>query len=154
VAGAWTAVSKDGATGGGDSLGSSGRFARAHGSMNVSATYDSRTNDVESSVVARDDLWRAEASHSSNNMERHIAARWQQGDGASHNSMETAATAWITARDDALRVGGAVVPPRCSIRRGSERYRHWRRHIYARARPPPLRCAIRVDQAAPPPSLA
>uniref|UniRef100_J3MBC7 Glycosyl transferase CAP10 domain-containing protein n=1 Tax=Oryza brachyantha TaxID=4533 RepID=J3MBC7_ORYBR len=33
--------------------------------MNLSATYDSRTNDVESSVVARGDLWRAEASHSS-----------------------------------------------------------------------------------------
>uniref|UniRef100_A0A0E0A568 Uncharacterized protein n=1 Tax=Oryza glumipatula TaxID=40148 RepID=A0A0E0A568_9ORYZ len=35
------------------------------GSMNLSATYDSRTSDVESSVVARGDLWRAEASHSS-----------------------------------------------------------------------------------------
>jgi hypothetical protein len=35
--------------------------------MNLSATYDSRTNDVESSVVARGDLWRAEASHSSSN---------------------------------------------------------------------------------------
>jgi hypothetical protein len=33
--------------------------------MNLSASYDSRTNDVESSVVARGDLWRAEASHSS-----------------------------------------------------------------------------------------
>jgi hypothetical protein len=33
--------------------------------MNLSATYDSRTSDVESSVVARGDLWRAEASHSS-----------------------------------------------------------------------------------------
>jgi hypothetical protein len=31
---------------------------------------------------------RAEASHNSNNMERHIAARCQQGHGASHNSME------------------------------------------------------------------
>lgn len=59
------AVSEEGATGGGDPLGASGRFARAQGSMNLSATYDSRTNDVESSVVARGDLWRAEASHSS-----------------------------------------------------------------------------------------
>lgn len=49
----------------GDPLGASGRFARSQGSMNLSATYDSRTNDVESSVVARGDLWRAEASHGS-----------------------------------------------------------------------------------------
>uniref|UniRef100_A0A0E0DX33 Uncharacterized protein n=1 Tax=Oryza meridionalis TaxID=40149 RepID=A0A0E0DX33_9ORYZ len=39
--------------------------ADAPGSMNLSATYDSRTSDVESSVVARGGLWRAEASHSS-----------------------------------------------------------------------------------------
>jgi hypothetical protein len=66
AAGASAAVSKEGDTGGGDDpLGSSGRFARAQGSMNLSATYDSRTNDVESSVVARGDQWRAEASHSS-----------------------------------------------------------------------------------------
>ena len=53
---ALAAVSKDGATGGGDdSLGSSGRFARAQGSMNWSATYDGRMNDVKSSVVARGD---------------------------------------------------------------------------------------------------
>ncbi|KAG2604275.1 uncharacterized protein LOC120670518 [Panicum virgatum] len=56
---------KEGATGGGDPLGATGKFARSQGSMNLSATYDSRTNDVESSVVARGDLWRAEASHSS-----------------------------------------------------------------------------------------
>nr|AWA45145.1 hypothetical protein SO155N20_000009 [Saccharum officinarum] len=63
VAGASAAASKDGATGGGDdSLGSSRRFAQAQGSKNRSATYDSRTNDVESSAVARGDLWRAEAS--------------------------------------------------------------------------------------------
>ncbi|KAF0901476.1 hypothetical protein E2562_003472 [Oryza meyeriana var. granulata] len=48
-----------------DPVGVSGRFARSQGSMNLSATYDSRTNDVESSVVARGDLWRAEVSHSS-----------------------------------------------------------------------------------------
>nr|TKW20188.1 hypothetical protein SEVIR_4G069500v2 [Setaria viridis] len=56
---------KEGTTSGGAPLGASGRFARSQGSMNLSATYDSRTNDVESSVVARGDLWRAEASHSS-----------------------------------------------------------------------------------------
>jgi len=56
---------KEGATGGGDPLGAAGKFARSQGSMNLSATYDSRTNDVESSVVARGDLWRAEASHNS-----------------------------------------------------------------------------------------
>ena len=31
----------------------------------LSAAFDSRTNDVESSVAARGDLWRAEASHTS-----------------------------------------------------------------------------------------
>lgn len=34
------------------------------GSVNVTTTYDSRTQEVESSVTARGDLWRAEASHS------------------------------------------------------------------------------------------
>ncbi|CAD6254328.1 unnamed protein product [Miscanthus lutarioriparius] len=63
VAGASAAVSKDGATGGDDdSLGSSRRFAQAQGSMNRSATYDSSTNDVESSMVARGHLWCTEAS--------------------------------------------------------------------------------------------
>lgn len=33
------------------------------GSINITSTYDSRTNDIESSLVARGDLWRAEASH-------------------------------------------------------------------------------------------
>ncbi|XP_002986940.2 uncharacterized protein LOC9642884 [Selaginella moellendorffii] len=32
-------------------------------SITVTTTYDSRTQDIESSVVARGDLWRAEASH-------------------------------------------------------------------------------------------
>lgn len=52
---------------GGDppAVGGSGRFARSQGSMVLSAAFDSRTNDVESSVAARGDLWRAEASHSS-----------------------------------------------------------------------------------------
>uniref|UniRef100_A0A0E0L7Z3 Uncharacterized protein n=2 Tax=Oryza punctata TaxID=4537 RepID=A0A0E0L7Z3_ORYPU len=53
------------ATGQHDPVGVSGRFARSQGSLKLSATYDSRTSDVESSVVARGDLWRAEASHSS-----------------------------------------------------------------------------------------
>ncbi|KAG8076746.1 hypothetical protein GUJ93_ZPchr0006g42563 [Zizania palustris] len=59
------AQNKDGGVAGHDLIGVPGRLARSQGSMNLSATYDSRTNDVESSVVARGDLWRAEASHSS-----------------------------------------------------------------------------------------
>jgi hypothetical protein len=35
------------------------------GIMNITSTYDSRTRDVESSLVARGDLWRLEASHGS-----------------------------------------------------------------------------------------
>lgn len=35
------------------------------GIINIISTYDSRTHDVESSLVARGDLWRVEASHSS-----------------------------------------------------------------------------------------
>ena len=31
--------------------------------MNFTSTYDSRARDIESSLVARGDLWRAEASH-------------------------------------------------------------------------------------------
>ncbi|WVZ82456.1 hypothetical protein U9M48_029716 [Paspalum notatum var. saurae] len=62
-----SSATKEGASGGEPLGASSGRFARAQGSMNLSATYDSRRNDVESSVVARGDLWRAEASHSSSN---------------------------------------------------------------------------------------
>uniref|UniRef100_A0A0E0PTN0 Uncharacterized protein n=1 Tax=Oryza rufipogon TaxID=4529 RepID=A0A0E0PTN0_ORYRU len=62
-------VSKDsggGGVAGHDPVGVSGRRRSwVQGSMNLSATYDSRTSDVESSVVARGDLWRAEASHSS-----------------------------------------------------------------------------------------
>ncbi|XP_020572603.1 uncharacterized protein LOC110019322 [Phalaenopsis equestris] len=44
-------------------LRSSGHFGRSQGSISITSTYDSRTNDVESSFVARGDLWRAEASH-------------------------------------------------------------------------------------------
>lgn len=48
-------------------------FTRPHGqlhrqaSINVTTSFDSRTQDVESSIVARGDLWRAEASHGGNN---------------------------------------------------------------------------------------
>jgi hypothetical protein len=34
------------------------------GTVNMSATYNTRNHDVESSVVARGDLWRLEASRS------------------------------------------------------------------------------------------
>uniref|UniRef100_A0ACD5XVX5 Uncharacterized protein n=1 Tax=Avena sativa TaxID=4498 RepID=A0ACD5XVX5_AVESA len=61
------ARSKGGLTAGApsDHSAASGRFARSQGSMILSATFDSRTNDMESSVAARGDLWRAEASHTS-----------------------------------------------------------------------------------------
>ncbi|MCO5571159.1 hypothetical protein L7F22_024893 [Adiantum nelumboides] len=39
------------------------RQLHRQGSINVTTTYDSRTQEVESSVTARGDLWRAEASH-------------------------------------------------------------------------------------------
>ncbi|KAK8938846.1 hypothetical protein KSP39_PZI010945 [Platanthera zijinensis] len=41
----------------------SGNFGRPQGNINITSTYDSRTNTIESSLVARGDLWRAEASH-------------------------------------------------------------------------------------------
>ncbi|KAK6934115.1 hypothetical protein RJ641_034270 [Dillenia turbinata] len=44
---------------------SSGHFSRPQGVFNITSTYDSRTHDVESSLVARGDLWRVEASHGS-----------------------------------------------------------------------------------------
>ncbi|WOL00745.1 hypothetical protein Cni_G09458 [Canna indica] len=44
-------------------LRNSGRFSKPQGIINITSTYDSRTNDIESSLVARGDLWRAEASH-------------------------------------------------------------------------------------------
>lgn len=49
----------------GVNLKSSGHFGRPQGSVNITSTYDSRTCDVESSLVARGDLWRVEASHGS-----------------------------------------------------------------------------------------
>lgn len=42
-----------------------GYFGRSQGTLNVTSTYDSRRHDVESSLVARGDLWRVEASHGS-----------------------------------------------------------------------------------------
>ena len=49
--------------------------------------YYSPKIDLSLSSVFIFNLCRAEASHSSNNMERHTAARWQQRHGASHNGM-------------------------------------------------------------------
>ncbi|XP_027062129.1 uncharacterized protein [Coffea arabica] len=40
-------------------------FGRSQGTINVTSTYESRTRSVESSLVARGDLWRVEASQSS-----------------------------------------------------------------------------------------
>ncbi|XP_023536476.1 uncharacterized protein LOC111797641 [Cucurbita pepo subsp. pepo] len=40
-----------------------GHLGRAQGTVNISSTYDSRSLDVDSSIVARGDLWRVEASH-------------------------------------------------------------------------------------------
>lgn len=42
-----------------------GLFGRSRGTANMTSTYDSRTGDVQSSVVARGDLWRLEASSGS-----------------------------------------------------------------------------------------
>uniref|UniRef100_A0A7N0SY17 Uncharacterized protein n=1 Tax=Kalanchoe fedtschenkoi TaxID=63787 RepID=A0A7N0SY17_KALFE len=41
----------------------SGLGAKSQGTVNVTATYDSRTRDLENTLVARGDLWRVEASH-------------------------------------------------------------------------------------------
>ncbi|CAD6230013.1 unnamed protein product [Miscanthus lutarioriparius] len=43
-------------------IGTLGNFKKANGTVNMSATYNTRTQDIESSVVARGDLWRLEAS--------------------------------------------------------------------------------------------
>ncbi|XP_047271513.1 uncharacterized protein LOC107878575 isoform X2 [Capsicum annuum] len=40
-------------------------FGRSQGTINFSSTYESRTRNVESSVAARGDLWRVEASQGS-----------------------------------------------------------------------------------------
>ncbi|KAG2677656.1 hypothetical protein I3760_12G108000 [Carya illinoinensis] len=49
----------------GFNLRSAGLLGRPQGIINITSTYDSRTHDVESSLVARGDLWRVEASHGS-----------------------------------------------------------------------------------------
>ncbi|CAL4954750.1 unnamed protein product [Urochloa decumbens] len=43
-------------------IGTFGNFKKAKGTVNMSATYNTRSHDIESSVVARGDLWRLEAS--------------------------------------------------------------------------------------------
>ncbi|XVF78865.1 hypothetical protein PTKIN_Ptkin14bG0171800 [Pterospermum kingtungense] len=42
-----------------------GLLGRQQGTINISSTYESRTRDLESSLVARGDLWRVEASNAS-----------------------------------------------------------------------------------------
>ncbi|KAH0468098.1 hypothetical protein IEQ34_003131 [Dendrobium chrysotoxum] len=39
------------------------QFGRSQGSINLTTTYNSRTNGIDSFLVARGDLWRAEVSH-------------------------------------------------------------------------------------------
>ncbi|MED6120681.1 hypothetical protein PIB30_023147 [Stylosanthes scabra] len=48
---------------GGFNLGSIGYMGRRQGIINFTSTYDSRTQEVDGSLVARGDLWRVEASH-------------------------------------------------------------------------------------------
>uniref|UniRef100_A0A2P2LHN2 Uncharacterized protein n=1 Tax=Rhizophora mucronata TaxID=61149 RepID=A0A2P2LHN2_RHIMU len=49
----------------GFNLKSAGFLAKPQGTVNISSTYDSRTHNIESSLVARGDLWRVEASNGS-----------------------------------------------------------------------------------------
>ncbi|KAK7244156.1 hypothetical protein RIF29_38974 [Crotalaria pallida] len=49
----------------GFNLGSAGHLGRRQGIVNITATYDSRTQEAEHSFVARGDLWRLETSHGS-----------------------------------------------------------------------------------------
>ncbi|CAL9117234.1 unnamed protein product [Musa textilis] len=44
-------------------LRTSGPFKKPQGTINITSTYNSMSNDIESSLVARGDIWRAEASH-------------------------------------------------------------------------------------------
>ncbi|KAF7836624.1 epstein-barr nuclear antigen [Senna tora] len=48
---------------GGFNLSSAGHLGRRQGTINVTSTYDSRTQEVDGSLTARGDLWRVEASH-------------------------------------------------------------------------------------------
>ncbi|XP_044463521.1 uncharacterized protein LOC123194394 [Mangifera indica] len=50
---------------GGLDLRGAAHLGRPQGIINISSTYDSRTHDLESSLVARGDLWRIEASNGS-----------------------------------------------------------------------------------------
>ncbi|MFQ6621069.1 hypothetical protein Gotur_002929 [Gossypium turneri] len=49
----------------GFNLKSAGLLGRPQGTINITSTYESRTRDLESSLVARGDLWRVEASNGS-----------------------------------------------------------------------------------------
>ncbi|XP_078151374.1 uncharacterized protein LOC144546708 [Carex rostrata] len=44
----------------------SGPLKKPHGTVNITATYDSRNRETETSVMARGDLWRVEASRGGN----------------------------------------------------------------------------------------
>ncbi|KAL9433073.1 hypothetical protein AB3S75_027981 [Citrus x aurantiifolia] len=50
---------------GGFDLRSAAHLGRPQGVINITSTYDSRTRDLEGSLVARGDLWRIEASNGS-----------------------------------------------------------------------------------------
>ncbi|KAJ9183027.1 hypothetical protein P3X46_006947 [Hevea brasiliensis] len=50
---------------GGFNLKSVGYLGKSQGVINITSTYDSRTNNIESSLVGRGDLWRVETSHGS-----------------------------------------------------------------------------------------
>ncbi|EEE64455.1 hypothetical protein OsJ_19304 [Oryza sativa Japonica Group] len=73
--GSATATSVGGAEGGldeeddgfGCDIGTIGNFKKAKGTINISATYETRHHDFETSVVARGDLWRLESSRGGSN---------------------------------------------------------------------------------------
>ncbi|KAJ6979754.1 hypothetical protein D5086_021842 [Populus alba] len=50
---------------GGFNLKGVGFLGKPQGTINITSTYDSRTHNIEGSLVARGDLWRVEASHGS-----------------------------------------------------------------------------------------
>ncbi|KAL9403754.1 hypothetical protein Peur_000726 [Populus x canadensis] len=54
---------------GGLNLKGVGYPGKPQGTINITSTYDSRTHNIESSLVARGDLWRVEASHGSSTSE-------------------------------------------------------------------------------------
>ncbi|KAF5728067.1 hypothetical protein HS088_TW21G00210 [Tripterygium wilfordii] len=49
---------------GGVNLRSAGLLGRSQGTINITSTYDSRTHEIENSLIARGDLWRVEAGGS------------------------------------------------------------------------------------------